>query len=111
VAEISQFFHRDLRAPAGTLARRHHASGTGSFIVGRTTSSFVTPDDFASEADARFAAEKIIRKLQLYDVITICRFSMQIIDAAAIFKPVASKFCLIRQRLTALVEATDQAHG
>jgi len=27
------------------------------------TSSFVTPDDFASESDAQFAAEKIIRKL------------------------------------------------
>jgi len=27
------------------------------------TSSFVTPDDFASESDAKSAAEKIIRKL------------------------------------------------
>jgi hypothetical protein len=34
-----------------------------SFIRGKMTSSFVTPDDFASEADAKFAAEKIIRKM------------------------------------------------
>jgi hypothetical protein len=32
-------------------------------IIGKTTSSFVTPDDFDSESDAKFAAEKISRKL------------------------------------------------
>jgi hypothetical protein len=32
-------------------------------INGKTISSIVTPDDFASEPDAKFAAEKIIRKL------------------------------------------------
>jgi hypothetical protein len=36
---------------------------TATFIQGKTTSSFVTPDDFASESDAKFAAQKIIRKL------------------------------------------------
>jgi hypothetical protein len=36
---------------------------SGTFIQGKTISSVVTPDDFASEPDARFAAEKIIRKL------------------------------------------------
>ena len=36
---------------------------SGLFIRGRTTTSFVTPDDSASEADAKFAAEEIIRKL------------------------------------------------
>jgi hypothetical protein len=36
---------------------------SGTFIQGKTTSSVVTPDDFASEPDAKFAAEKIIRKL------------------------------------------------
>jgi hypothetical protein len=36
---------------------------SGNFILGRTTSSFVTPDDFASEHDAKAAAEKIIRAL------------------------------------------------
>jgi len=36
---------------------------SSAFIRGRTTSSFVTPDDFSSESDAKFAAEKMIRKL------------------------------------------------
>ena len=36
---------------------------SGTFIQGKTISSIVTPDDFASEPDAKFAAEKIIRKL------------------------------------------------
>jgi hypothetical protein len=36
---------------------------SGNFILGRTTSSFVTPDDFPSEHDAKAAAEKIIRAL------------------------------------------------
>ena len=30
---------------------------------GKTISSIVTPDDFESEPDAKFAAEKMIRKL------------------------------------------------
>jgi hypothetical protein len=34
-----------------------------NFIRGKTTSSFVTPDDSPSESDAKFAAEKLIRKL------------------------------------------------
>jgi hypothetical protein len=34
-----------------------------TFIQGKTISSIVTPDDFGSEPDARFAADKIIRKL------------------------------------------------
>ena len=37
--------------------------GVGIYIQGRTTDTFVTPDDCASEPDAAFAAEKIIRKL------------------------------------------------
>jgi hypothetical protein len=36
---------------------------SGTFISGKTISSIVTPDDSASESDAKFAAEKIIRKL------------------------------------------------
>jgi len=32
-------------------------------IQGKTAASVVTPDDHASEADAKFAAEKIVRKL------------------------------------------------
>jgi hypothetical protein len=35
----------------------------GTFIQGKMTSSIVTPDDWTSESDAKFAAEKIIRKL------------------------------------------------
>ena len=34
----------------------------GNVIQGKTTTSIVTPDDFLSEADAKFAAEKMIRK-------------------------------------------------
>jgi hypothetical protein len=33
------------------------------FIRGRTTVSFVTPDDYSSESDAKIAAETIINTL------------------------------------------------
>jgi hypothetical protein len=36
---------------------------SGTVIHGTTITSIVTPDDFGSEPDAQFAAEKIIRKL------------------------------------------------
>ena len=36
---------------------------TGSAVRGDTVHSSVTPDDYASEAEAQFAAEKIIRKM------------------------------------------------
>jgi len=36
---------------------------TGSAVRGDTVHSCVTRDDYASEAEAQFAAEKIIRKL------------------------------------------------
>jgi hypothetical protein len=36
---------------------------SGLVIRGKTTTSFVTPDDYSSESEAKFAAEKIIRKL------------------------------------------------
>ena len=36
---------------------------SGNFILGKTTSSFVTSDDFTSEHDAKAAAEKMIRTL------------------------------------------------
>jgi hypothetical protein len=36
---------------------------TGSFVKGKMTSSIVTPDDFASEPDAKVAAEKMIRNI------------------------------------------------
>jgi hypothetical protein len=34
-----------------------------NFIKGKTISSIVTPDDSASERDARLEAEKVIRRL------------------------------------------------
>ena len=36
---------------------------TGSVVDGAKVRSIVTPDDYASEAEARLAAEKMIRKL------------------------------------------------
>jgi hypothetical protein len=36
---------------------------SGTVIHSKTITSIVTPDDFESEPDAQFAAEKIIRKL------------------------------------------------
>jgi hypothetical protein len=36
---------------------------TGCAVGGETVLSVVTPDDFPSEAEAQFAAEKMIRKL------------------------------------------------
>jgi hypothetical protein len=36
---------------------------SGIFIRGRTTVSFVTPDDYGSESEAVTAAEKIIKAL------------------------------------------------
>jgi hypothetical protein len=36
---------------------------TGSIVRGDTVYSSVTPDDYASESDAQFAAEQAIRKL------------------------------------------------
>jgi hypothetical protein len=35
----------------------------GIAVRGETVLSVVTPDDFASEAEAQFAAEKMLRKL------------------------------------------------
>jgi hypothetical protein len=36
---------------------------SGIFVLGRAAVSFITPDDYASEPDAVFAAEKIIQAL------------------------------------------------
>jgi len=64
MAEISQFSIVTYeRRPGYWRAAITPNRQPGSFIRGRMTSSFVTPDDFASELDAQFAAEKIIRKL------------------------------------------------
>jgi hypothetical protein len=64
LAEISQFsivtYERRPGHWRAAITPYRHSTG---FILGKTTSSFVTPDDFASEAEAKLAAEKIIRKL------------------------------------------------
>jgi hypothetical protein len=64
LAEISQFSIVTYERRPGywrAAITPHHHSGT--FILGKTTSSFVTPEDYTSESDAKSAAEKIIRKL------------------------------------------------
>ena len=64
MAEISEFSIVTYeRRPGHWRAAITPNRQSGSFIRGKTTCSFVTPDDFASESDAKFAAEKIIRKL------------------------------------------------
>jgi hypothetical protein len=64
LAEISQFSIVTYeRRPGLWRAAMTPVRQAGTVIRGKTTTSFVTPDDSASEADAKFAAEKIIRKL------------------------------------------------
>jgi len=64
MAELSQFsIVTYQRSPGHWRAAITPFAHSGMFIRGRTTASFVTPDDCASESDAMFAAEKIIRKL------------------------------------------------
>jgi hypothetical protein len=64
MAEISQFsIVTYQRSPGHWRAAITPFAHSGMFIRGRTTASFVTPDDCASESDAMSAAEKIIRKL------------------------------------------------
>jgi hypothetical protein len=64
VAELSQFsivtYERRPGQWRAAITPNQQSSG---FILGKTTSSFVTPDDFASELEAKSAAEKMIRKL------------------------------------------------
>jgi hypothetical protein len=64
MAEISTFSIVTYeRRPGHWRAAITPYAHSGLFIRGKTTTSFVTPDDSASELDAKFAAEKIIRKL------------------------------------------------
>jgi hypothetical protein len=51
------------RSPGNWRAAITPDSHSGLFIRGRTTTSFVTPDDCVSESDALFEAEEIIRVL------------------------------------------------
>lgn len=64
MAEISQFSIVTYeRRPGYWRAAITPYRQSGNFILGKMTSSVVTPDDFASEQDAKAAAEKIIRAL------------------------------------------------
>jgi hypothetical protein len=64
LAEISQFSIVTYeRRPGHWRAAITPIKQSGASPGGNTTSSFVTPDDYASEAEAKFAAEKLIRKL------------------------------------------------
>ena len=51
------------RSPGHWRAAITPFAHSGLFMRGRTTASFVTPDDYASESDAMMAAEQAIRKL------------------------------------------------
>lgn len=65
MAELSQFSIVTYeRRPGHWRAAITPIRQIGTFVRGKTTTSFVTPDDSASESDAKSAAEKIIRKLQ-----------------------------------------------
>ena len=64
MANISQFSIVTYeRRPGHWRAAITPIRRSGTFIQGKTTSSIVTPDDFESEPDAKFAAEKMIRKM------------------------------------------------
>jgi hypothetical protein len=51
------------RSPGHWRAAITPFAHSGLFIRGRTTTSFVTPDDYVSEPDAALAAEQLIGKL------------------------------------------------
>jgi hypothetical protein len=64
MAELSQFSIVTYeRRPGHWRAAITPYAHSGLFIRGKATTNFVTPDDSASELDAKFAAEKIIRKI------------------------------------------------
>jgi hypothetical protein len=64
MAELSQFSIVTYeRRPGHWRAAITPVRQPAAVMTGKTITSIVTPDDFASETDARFAAEKIIRKL------------------------------------------------
>jgi hypothetical protein len=64
MAELSQFSIVTYeRRPGHWRAAITPIRRSSTSIQGKTISSIVTPDDHASESDAKFAAEKMIRKL------------------------------------------------
>jgi hypothetical protein len=64
LTELSQFSIVTFeRRPGCWRASITPLKPSSSFVRGQTTSSIVTSDDFQSEAEAKSAAEKMIRKL------------------------------------------------
>ena len=64
MADISQYSIVTYeRRPGHWRAAITPYAHSGLFIRGQTTTNFVTPDDSVPKSDAKFAAEKIIRKL------------------------------------------------
>ena len=64
MADISEFSIVTYeRKPGYWRAAITRKARAGSVVQGDKVRSVVTPDDYASEPDAQFAAEKIIRKL------------------------------------------------
>jgi hypothetical protein len=64
LAEISQFSIVTYeRRPGFWRAAITPHRQSRNFVRGKTTSSFVTPDDHASEAGAKSAAEKLVKRL------------------------------------------------
>jgi hypothetical protein len=64
MAKLSQFSIVTYeRRPGHWRAAISPIRRSGALVQGKTISSIVTPDDSVSESDAKFAAEKIIRKL------------------------------------------------
>ena len=51
------------RRPGLWRAAITRKGGAGIVVGGDKVRSVVTPDDYASESDAKFAAQKLIRKL------------------------------------------------
>jgi hypothetical protein len=64
MANVSEFsIVTYLRKPGHWRAAIIPNARISECVGGETVLSVVTPDDFASEAEAQFAAEKLIRKM------------------------------------------------
>jgi hypothetical protein len=64
MANVSEFsIVTYLRKPGHWRAAIVPIRRSGTVTRSKTITSIVTPDDFVSEPDAQFAAEKMIRKL------------------------------------------------
>jgi hypothetical protein len=64
MADISEFSITIYeRKPGHWRAAIIRKARTGNVVGGAKVRSIVTPDDYASESDAKLAAEKLIRRL------------------------------------------------